>query len=98
VTTALSGTEALAALESCRPDVLVSDIAMPNQDGYDLIEKVRQRAPEQGGNVPAAAVTAYARVEDRVHALRAGFQMYVPKPVDPNELVAVVASLMRLRH
>ena len=98
VITALSAADALKALERSRPDVLISDIAMPDQDGYELIEEVRQRGPERGGDIPAAALTAYARVEDRIHALTAGFLMYVQKPVDPDELVAVVANLTRLRH
>ena len=98
VHTASSAREALEALEHSLPDALVSDLAMPEQDGYELIELIRQRGPERGGNIPAAALTAYARVEDRVRALKAGFQMYVPKPVDANELVAVVANLAHLRH
>lgn len=98
VITALSAADALKALERTQPDVLISDIAMPDQDGYELIEKVRERGPERGGDIPAAALTAYARVEDRIHALTTGFLMYVQKPVDPDELVAVVANLTRLRH
>jgi CheY-like chemotaxis protein len=98
VQTASSAREALEALERSLPDALVSDLAMPEQDGYELIELIRQRDPGRGGNIPAAALTAYARVEDRVRALTAGFQMYVPKPVDANELVAVVANLAHLRH
>jgi CheY-like chemotaxis protein len=89
VVTASSGRDALEALEHSLPDALVSDLAMPGQDGYELIERIRQRGPERGGNIPAVALTAYARVEDRVRALTAGFQIYVPKPVDSNELVAV---------
>jgi len=98
VITALSAADALKALERSRPDAMISDIAMPDEDGYELIEKVRRRDPEHGGDIPAAALTAYARVEDRIHALTAGFLMYVQKPVDPDELVAVVANLTRLRH
>jgi PAS domain S-box-containing protein len=98
VITAVSAADALKTLESSRPDALISDIAMPDQDGYELIEKVRQRDSEHGGDIPAAALTAYARVEDRIHALTAGFLMYVQKPVDPDELVAVVANLTRHRH
>jgi CheY-like chemotaxis protein len=98
VNTAFSARDALEALEHSLPDALVSDLAMPEQDGYELIELIRQRGPERGGNIPAVALTAYARVEDRVRALTAGFQMYVPKPVDANELVAVVANLAHLRH
>ena len=93
VITASSAGDALKALEHSLPDALVSDLAMPEHNGYELIERIRQRGPERGGNIPAIALTAYARVEDRVRALKAGFQMYVPKPVDPNELVAVVANL-----
>jgi signal transduction histidine kinase/ActR/RegA family two-component response regulator len=78
-----------------RPHVLVTDIGMPVQDGYALIAKVRARPPEQGGSVPALALTAYARTEDRVRTLAAGFQMHLAKPVDPSELGAVVARLAR---
>jgi CheY-like chemotaxis protein len=66
---------------------------MPEQDGYELIERIRQRGAEWGGDIPAVALTAYARVEDRARALTSGFQVYLPKPVDPHELVAVVAHL-----
>src|SRR5262245_38058387 len=93
VITAASATEALEALERFRPDALVSDIAMPNQDGYDLIRQVRSREPEQGGKIPAVAVTAYTSAEDRVRVLASGFQTHVSKPVDPGELIATVASL-----
>jgi PAS domain S-box-containing protein len=85
--------DALDALDSWRPDVLVSDIEMPDEDGYTLIRKVRARPAERGGQIPAAALTAYARSEDRMRALVAGFQIHVPKPVEPAELVTVVASL-----
>jgi signal transduction histidine kinase/CheY-like chemotaxis protein len=85
--------EALDAFDTWHPDVLVSDIEMPGEDGYALIRQVRARAPERGGQTPAAALTAYARAEDRMRALLAGFQIHVPKPVEPAELAAVVASL-----
>ncbi|HEV2800138.1 MAG TPA: PAS domain S-box protein [Pyrinomonadaceae bacterium] len=85
--------DALSQLETWRPDVLISDIEMPGEDGYSLIRKVRGLPPERGGRVPAAALTAYARTEDRMRALLAGFQLHVPKPVEPAELAAVVASL-----
>jgi CheY-like chemotaxis protein len=88
-----SAADALAALPGARPDILVSDVEMPGQDGYELIRKVRRLSAEAGGKVPAAALTAYARPEDRMRALMAGFQIHVPKPVQPAELVAVVASL-----
>jgi signal transduction histidine kinase/ActR/RegA family two-component response regulator len=93
VTSAASVAEALAALERSRPDVLVSDIGMPGEDGYDLIRKIRTMTPERGGHIPAVALTAYARLEDRVRALSAGYQMHVPKPIEPAELAAVVASV-----
>ncbi|HEV7904254.1 MAG TPA: ATP-binding protein [Pyrinomonadaceae bacterium] len=92
VTTAGSSAEALAAFVESKPDVLISDIGMPEEDGYELIGKLRTL--EAGaGRIPAIALTAYARVEDRVRALNAGFQVHVPKPIEPAELVAVVASL-----
>jgi PAS domain S-box-containing protein len=93
VTVASSASEALEALARVQPDVLVSDIGMPGEDGYSLIEKVRQLPPQQGGRIPAVALTAYARAEDRIKALAAGFQMHAPKPVEPAELAAIVASL-----
>src|SRR5262249_3362187 len=88
-----TGAEALRALEADRPDVLLSDIEMPDQDGYALTRAVRARPPDRGGRIPAAALTAYARTEDRMQALLAGFHLHTPKPVDPAELAAVVASL-----
>jgi CheY-like chemotaxis protein len=93
VITASSASEALEALERFSPDALISDIAMPGQDGYELIRQVRSHEPERGGKIPAVAITAYVAAEDRVRALAAGFQMYVAKPVDPEELIAVVASV-----
>ncbi|HVG28406.1 MAG TPA: hybrid sensor histidine kinase/response regulator [Pyrinomonadaceae bacterium] len=91
--TAGSAAEALAAIESERPDVLLADIGMPGEDGYALIGKVRGLPPERGGRTPAAALTAYAHAEDRVRALRAGFQLHLPKPVTSAELVAAIANL-----
>jgi signal transduction histidine kinase/ActR/RegA family two-component response regulator len=93
VIAAASVDEALDSLDRFKPDVLISDIAMPDRDGYDLIREIRSREPEQGGKIPAVAVTAYARAEDRVRVLAAGFQMHIAKPIDPDELIAVVASL-----
>ena len=84
---------ALEAMDHVRPDVILSDLEMPGEDGYSLIRKVRERPPEKGGTVPAAALTAYARTEDRLHSLRAGFHRHVPKPVQPDELAEIVASL-----
>ena len=88
-----SSPEALDVLEKERIDVLLSDIEMPGADGYQLIRELRLRPSQQGGAVPAVALTAYARTEDRLRALRAGFQLHLAKPVQPSELVTVVASL-----
>jgi signal transduction histidine kinase/CheY-like chemotaxis protein len=93
VITAGSASEALESLTHLRPDVLISDVGMPEEDGYSLIARVRALPPERGGRIPAAALTAYVRAEDRVRVLRSGFQLHVPKPVEPAELVAVVAHL-----
>jgi CheY-like chemotaxis protein len=93
VTVVGSASEALEEMERQRFDVLVSDIGMPLMDGYALIEKVRQLPLERGGGIPAAALTAYAGVEDRMRALSTGYQMHIPKPVELAELTMVVASL-----
>jgi CheY-like chemotaxis protein len=95
VRTVGSVTEALKAIADSQPDVLVSDIGMPDETGYELIAKVRRLDPEAGGNIPAVALTAYANTEDRMRALAAGFQIHVPKPVEPGELALVVASLVK---
>jgi signal transduction histidine kinase/two-component SAPR family response regulator len=89
-----SASEALAAIEEFRPDVLLSDIGMPGQDGYELIRQIRSRTASEGGQVPAIALTAFARSEDRARALAAGFQMHVSKPVVPHELLDIVARLV----
>lgn len=88
-----SASEALAEMERQRFDVLLSDIGMPSMDGYGFIAKVRQLRAERGGRIPAAALTAYAGVEDRMRVLSAGYQMHIPKPIEPAELTTVVASL-----
>ena len=88
-----SAAEALAVLRFQRPDVLVSDIGMPEEDGFALIRQVRALPAEEGGNTPAAALTAYARSEDRLRVILAGFQMHMAKPVEAAELLALVASL-----
>ncbi|MCA1634254.1 MAG: response regulator, partial [Acidobacteria bacterium] len=94
VTTAASAAEALESFAARTPEILISDIGMPGEDGYALIESVRALEAQRGGDrTPAIALTAYARVEDRVRALQAGFQVHVPKPIEPVELVAFVASL-----
>jgi CheY-like chemotaxis protein len=93
VEVASSSAEALEIIRLGKLDVLVSDIGMPGEDGHALVRRVRTLPPEQGGRVPAVALTAYARAEDRVKAIRAGFQMHLAKPVEPAELIAMVASL-----
>jgi CheY-like chemotaxis protein len=93
VTTAASVAEALAEFEREAPEILVSDIGMPGENGYDLIRHVRAMAPARGGNVPALALTAYARNEDRMRALSAGYGSHLAKPVEPTTLRRAVASL-----
>jgi CheY-like chemotaxis protein len=93
VTAVASSRDALQALGDDVPDVLLSDLSMPGEDGYSLIRKVRALAPERGGRVPAAAVTARASAEDRRRVLAEGFQLHVPKPVGGEELVTVVGRL-----
>jgi PAS domain S-box-containing protein len=95
VTAVASASEALEAIRTVVPDVLISDIGMPETDGYELIRRVRTLPDDGGGKIPAIALTAYARVEDRMQALRAGYHMHVPKPVELAELVAVAASLVQ---
>lgn len=93
VITSGSVEEALVALEEHKPDILISDLGMPDEDGYSLISKIRALPSDRGGHIPAAALTAYARAEDRMRVLRSGFQFHLPKPIDSAELVTVVASL-----
>jgi CheY-like chemotaxis protein len=91
VTAVSSAGEAIQAISQRRPDVLVSDIAMPDEDGYGLIEKVRLLENGESQGIPAVAITAYAKEEDRQRALSAGFQIYLAKPVELTELISVVA-------
>jgi CheY-like chemotaxis protein/anti-sigma regulatory factor (Ser/Thr protein kinase) len=98
VTLASSVDEGLAILDTRLPDVVLADISMPNRDGYDFIRELRARTSERGGDLPAAALTAYARAEDKTRMLAAGYSLHVPKPIDPNELVDVVASLTQFRR
>ncbi|HYO13498.1 MAG TPA: ATP-binding protein [Thermoanaerobaculia bacterium] len=93
VETASSAREALAAIERSRPHVLIADIGMPGEDGYALIRQVRTLAPERGGSIPAVALTAYARPEDRERALAEGYQEHVAKPVEPETLIELLAGL-----
>jgi CheY-like chemotaxis protein len=89
-----SAADALKIVESAPLDLVLSDIGMPHMDGYELMRKIRELPAEKGGGVRAVALTAYARAEDRMRALKAGFQSHVAKPVDAEELLAVVASLL----
>ena len=91
-----SADAALDVLAAWQPDVIVSDVQMPGDDGYAFVRAVRALAPEQGGRTPVIALTALNRTEDRIRSLTAGFNMHVPKPVDPAELATIVASLARL--
>jgi PAS domain S-box-containing protein len=95
VSVAGSATEAVEAITTKTPDILISDIGMPGVDGYDVIRQIRRLPAAKGGRVPAIALTAYTRTEDRLQALRAGYDMHVPKPVELAELVAVAASVVR---
>lgn len=84
--------EAIRCIEEFNPDILISDIGMPDEDGYSLIKKVRA-LDDKVSRIPAVALTGYARVEDRLNALSAGYNMHVPKPIEPTELIVVIASL-----
>lgn len=95
VTAVASGQEALQALEQSIPDVLVSDIGMAQMDGYLLIELLRSRPLNQGGMIPAIALTAYAAESDRQRAIGAGFQAFLSKPVEPEELLRAIATLLK---
>ena len=95
VTTVVSAHAALERIEALRPDVLVVDLGMPEMDGFELIARIRSSPNREIRDVPAAALTAFARSEDRTKALRSGFEMHLAKPVDPGELVASVATLVR---
>src|SRR5262249_2047647 len=92
-----SAAEALAAMTRAIPDVRIGDIGMPGEDGYDLLRRVRALPAEVGGRVPAIALTAFAREEDRHRALDSGFTLHVAKPIDPAELAAVVARVAQVR-
>ena len=96
VSTAASVPEALTVFASAQPDILVSDIGLPGADGYDLLQQIRARNLADRGAIPAIALTAYARSEDRMRALTSGYQVHIAKPVESNELVAAIASLTGL--
>jgi signal transduction histidine kinase/ActR/RegA family two-component response regulator len=97
VRTAASAAEALALLRWIRPDVLVSDLAMPDEDGYSLIRTLRASEHESDREIPAVALTAYVRLQDRARAIAAGFNVFVEKPVDPGELISVIAGILDAR-
>ncbi|MCC5607445.1 PAS domain-containing protein [Nostoc sp. CHAB 5834] len=98
VLTVSSAAEVLANLESFQPDVLVSDIGMPEVDGYSLIQQIRTLTPEKGGHIRAIALTAYARVDDYQRSISSGYQRHVTKPLDPQELVQAVVALAHSKH
>jgi CheY-like chemotaxis protein len=95
VTTAASAVEALKILDADVPDVVVADIGMPQVDGFQFIDRVRRHHNPRVRDLPVAALTAYARSEDRMKALQAGFQMHLAKPIDPAELVTTIAALAK---
>jgi CheY-like chemotaxis protein len=93
VLTAATATEALHLLQHERPDLMVSDLGMPEVDGYGLLDRIRALGPSRGGDLPAIALTAFARSEDRIKALASGFLAHIAKPVEPTELIAKVAAM-----
>ena len=93
VLTAATATEALNLLQHARPDLMVSDLGMPEVDGYGLLDRIRALGPARGGDLPAIALTAFARSEDRVRALSSGFLAHISKPVEPSELISKVAAM-----
>jgi CheY-like chemotaxis protein len=98
VVSAASAREALEAVAHSRPDILLSDIGLPDMDGYQLMEHIRKLDVAEGGGILAVAVTAFARSEDRTRALLAGYQTHLAKPIESPELVATVASFAELVH
>ena len=98
VTTVDSAESALEEIARVRPDALLADLGMPGVDGFELIARVRSSPDAEIRQVPAAALTAYARPEDRTKALGSGFQIHLAKPIDPAELIAAVALLARQQH
>ncbi|MBK1986247.1 response regulator [Sphaerospermopsis aphanizomenoides BCCUSP55] len=94
VRTVPSAALALEILPKFKPDALICDIALPGENGYNFIRKVRSLTANEGGRIPAVALTGYADSEDRIRALEAGFQTHVAKPVDPGQLVEIIANLV----
>ncbi|MBD2115100.1 MULTISPECIES: response regulator, partial [Cyanophyceae] len=95
VAVAASALQALGQLNQSVPDLLLCDIGMPEMNGYELIQQIRQRRHDQGGNIPAIALTAYAGEVNQQHALAAGFQLHLAKPIDPDLLVSTIATLVK---
>jgi len=95
VSVATSGQEGLEVVQAKRPDVVLADVGMPTMDGYEFVQQLRRLPDSRARDIPAAALTAYARSEDRIKALEDGFQMHLSKPIDPVELVAAVRALAR---
>lgn len=95
VMTATSASEGFKMFLQTKPDILVCDIAMPGEDGYSFLRRIRNLEPCQGGQIPAIALTALATEEDRILCKNAGFQMHIAKPIQPTELIEVVAELAR---
>lgn len=93
VTSVSSAEEALQLFYQTQPNILIADLGMPRMDGYTLIRQVRALPPEQGGQVPAIALTAYAAEIDRQKALEAGFQLHIPKPLEPETLVNAIVQI-----
>jgi CheY-like chemotaxis protein len=93
ITVAGSANAALREIDSSPPDILISDIGMPDKDGYELIRELRRQPSAHGGRIPAIALTAFARSGDRTRALLAGFQLHLSKPIEAPELLAAIASL-----
>ena len=96
VTAVASAAAAVERLRAEVPDLLVSDIGLPDEDGFHLIKRIRELPAATGGNIPAIALTAFVRPEDRKRALQSGFQSHVAKPVDPSELIASIASFAQM--
>jgi CheY-like chemotaxis protein len=97
VATAASAMQALSQLNQSVPDLLLCDIGMPEMNGYGLIQQIRKRRHDQGGNIPAIALTAYAGEINQHHALSAGFQLHLAKPIEPDLLVSTIATLVKLQ-
>jgi CheY-like chemotaxis protein len=98
VTTATSGAAALEKAQHAKPDVILADLGMPLMDGFELIQRLRQSPDKDVRAIPAAALTAYGRTEDRSKTLQAGFEMHLAKPADPVELASAVKALARRRR